>query len=135
MHEHVIVAGRVGQLRAPIMHENLKGLNAYVARHNRYSDLEAAEIIQPSGGRKPASFRGSWADRRRALKDRVWFQIPFRPTVRFLWLYVVKRGFLDGRRGLLFCRLIAMYELLIDAKVMELRLQPGLHETMRREEL
>ncbi len=62
MHEHVIVAGRVGQLRAPIMHENLKGLNAYVARHNRYSDLEAAEIIQPSGGRKPGSFRGSWAD-------------------------------------------------------------------------
>ncbi len=135
VHEHVIVAGRVGQLRAPIMHENLKGLNAYVARHNRYSDLEATEIIQPSGGRKPGSFRGSWADRRRALKDRVWFRIPFRPTVRFLWLYVVKRGFLDGRRGLLFCRLIAMYELLIDAKVMELRLQPGLHETTRREEL
>jgi glycosyltransferase involved in cell wall biosynthesis len=134
VHEHVIVKGSVGQLSAPIMHENVKGLSAFVARHNKYSDLEAAELLRPSEGRKRGSFRGSWADRRRAFKDHVWFRIPFRPTARFLWLYVVKRGFLDGRRGLLFCRLIAMYELLIDAKVMELRLQPGKRSATRREE-
>jgi hypothetical protein len=42
--------------------------------------------------------------------------------VRFLWLYVARRGFLDGRRGLLFCQLIAMYDFMIDAKLLERRL-------------
>ena len=119
VHEHMIVHGPVEPLRAPLMHENLKGLSAFVARHNRYSDLEAAEIASPAANRKRGSFTGSWAERRRALKDRVWFRIPMRPVVRFCWLYFVKRGFLDGRRGLLFCYLIAMYDFLIDVKLME----------------
>ncbi len=122
VHEHMIVDGPARPLRAAIMHENLKGLSAFVERHNRYSDLEAAEIVSPAADRKRGSFRGSWAERRRALKDRVWFRVPMRPLARFAWMYVVKRGFLDGRRGLLFCSLIAMYEFLIDAKLMERKL-------------
>ena len=62
-------------------------------------------------------------DRRRALKDRVWFRVPGRPTVRFLWLYVVKRGFLDGRQGRIYCRMIAMYDAMIDAKLAERKLR------------
>lgn len=122
VHEHMIVAGPAEPLRASIMHENLKGLSAFVERHNRYSDLEAAEIANPAANRKRGSFTGSWAERRRALKDRVWFRVPMRPVARFLWLYFVKRGFLDGRRGLLFCYLIAMYDFLIDVKLMERKL-------------
>ena len=122
VHEHMIVDGPAEQLRAPIMHENLKGLSAFVARHNRYSDLEAAEIARPASDRMRGSFMGSWAERRRALKDRVWFRMPMRPVVRFIWMYFVKRGFLDGRRGLLFCYLIAMYDFLIDVKLLERQL-------------
>jgi glycosyltransferase involved in cell wall biosynthesis len=122
VHEHVIVDGRTGVIDEPIMHENLHGLSAFIDRHNRYSDLEVAELLAPSGDRKRGSLSGSWADRRRALKDRIWFRVPMRPLVRFLWLYVVRRGFLDGRRGLLFCQLIAMYDFMIDAKLLERRL-------------
>jgi glycosyltransferase involved in cell wall biosynthesis len=123
VHEHVIVDGAVAQIEMPLMHENLKGLSAFIERHNRYSDLEAAEIASPSRVRKAGALRGTWAQRRRALKDRLWWRLPARPLVRFLWLYVVRRGFLDGRRGLLFCQLIAMYDLMIDAKLMERRLE------------
>jgi glycosyltransferase involved in cell wall biosynthesis len=122
VHEHVIVDGPVAQIDAPIMHENLKGLSAFIERHNRYSDLEVAELTAPSRDRKPGSLRGSWAQRRRAMKDRIWFHVPARPLVRFLWLYVLRRGFLDGRRGLLFCQLIAMYDFMIDAKLTERKL-------------
>jgi glycosyltransferase involved in cell wall biosynthesis len=122
VHEHAIVEGETAELDAPIMHENLKGLSAFIERHNRYSDLEAEEILRPSATRKSGSLRGNWADRRRVMKDRVWFRVPARPLVRFLWLYLARRGFLDGRRGLLFCQLIAMYELMIDAKVLEQRI-------------
>ncbi|HXH83442.1 MAG TPA: glycosyltransferase family 2 protein [Candidatus Tectomicrobia bacterium] len=129
VHEHAIVEGTTGIIDAPIMHENLKGLAAFIERHNRYSDLEAEELLRPSPRRKPGRLRGSWADRRRALKDRLWFRIPARPLVRFAWMYVVRRGFLDGRRGLLFCALIAMYDLMIDAKLMERRLTPAARST------
>ena len=74
--------------------------------------------------RRTGSFTGSWSDRRRALKDRVWFRLPARPAVRFLWLYVARRGFLDGRRGLAFCSLISMYDLLISTKLLERKLAP-----------
>jgi glycosyltransferase involved in cell wall biosynthesis len=125
VHEHVIVPGVTAAIDEPIMHENLKGLSAFIERHNRYSDLEADELMSPSRERKRGSLRGSWVDRRRALKDRIWFRMPMRPLVRFLWLYVARRGFLDGRRGLLFCQLIAMYDFMIDAKLTERRLAAG----------
>ena len=131
VHEHAIVVGRMGVLAAPIVHENLKGLSAFIERHNRYSELEASEIGDPSRVRKRGSFRGSWADRRRALKDRVWFRLPARPLVRFVWMYVVKRGFLDGRRGLMFCSLIAMYDFMIDVKLIERRMMLGSGTTIR----
>jgi glycosyltransferase involved in cell wall biosynthesis len=122
VHEHVIVDGPVETLREALVHENLKGLAAYVERHNRYSELEADELLAPSSGRKRGSLTGTWSDRRRLVKERVWRRMPFRPTLRFLWLYGAKLGFLDGRQGLLFCRMIAMYESLINAKLAERRL-------------
>ena len=125
VHEHVIIDGAVATIDAAIQHENLKGLSAFIDRHNRYSDLEAAELTHPSRTRKPGSMRGAWADRRRALKDHIWFRVPVRPFVRFIWLYVLRRGFLDGRRGLLFCQLIAMYEFMIDVKLLERKLEAG----------
>ncbi len=125
VHEHMIVPGRIGHLRHAIMHDNRKGLSAFVERHNRYSDLEAAELALPAADRKRGAFVGSWAERRRAVKDRIWFRVPMRPLARFAWLYFAKRGFLDGRRGLLFCSLIAMYEFLIDVKILERKLTPS----------
>ena len=124
VHEHVLLDGEPGFLEQPLMHENLKGLDAFVERHLRYAELEAAEILRAREGRnegqRRGSFFGSWPDRRRAIKLHLWYRMPARPAVRFLWLYVVKRGFLDGREGRVYCELIGTYEALIDAKLLEL---------------
>jgi hypothetical protein len=48
--------------------------------------------------------------------------MPARPILRFFHMYVLRRGFLDGRRGLLFCALIAMYDAMIEAKIAERKL-------------
>ncbi len=140
VHERVLVTGGAGfigshvcdellrrgheVLKDAIVHENLKGLAAFVDRHNRYSSLEAERLTKGgrAGREKASALLGGWADRRRALKDRVWFRLPLRPIVRFCWHYFVKLGFLDGRRGFLFCAQMAMYDFLIDAKLMEPRL-------------
>lgn len=119
VHEHLLVDGPVRELWADIWHVNLKGLEDFVIRHDRYATLEALELEKPSPGVRIGSFLGNWADRRRALKLRVWMRLPGRPLIRFLWLYLVKQGIRDGREGLVYCSLIAWYDLLTNAKVME----------------
>jgi glycosyltransferase involved in cell wall biosynthesis len=120
VHEHPVVDGRVAESGIDLVHENLKGISDYVGKLNRYADLEAQEILRPTAALQRGSLRGGWPDRRRALK-RLWLRLPGRALLRFLWLYVVKRGFLDGRAGLIFCGLIAMHDFLIEAKVAEHR--------------
>jgi hypothetical protein len=46
--------------------------------------------------------------------------MPCRPLAKFLWLYLLKRGFLDGRAGWTYCRLQSMYEYMIVVKMAEL---------------
>ena len=47
-------------------------------------------------------------------------KLPFRPALRFFYHYVVCRGFLDGKAGFIFCRLLGWYEFLSVAKHYEL---------------
>src|SRR6266704_3210586 len=81
VHERWVCPGPIGYLGVDLVHENLKLLHEYMARLNRYATLEALEILRwrwtaRSGGVR-ASFSGDWAERRRALKLRVWFRLPF----------------------------------------------------------
>lgn len=116
-----MVKGAVHELHADIWHENLNGLTDFVDRHNRYAELEAAELLGATTGTRQGSFRGNWADRRRALKVRVWMKLPARPLIRFIWLYAIRQGFRDGRAGLIYCCLISWYDLLTNAMLYEMR--------------
>ena len=58
--------------------------------------------------------------RRRALKS-MSVRLPFRPLIRFLYMYFVRLGFLDGRAGFVYCRMIAMYEYWIVLKMREMK--------------
>lgn len=119
VHEHPIVQGAVAPLECALVHENLKGLHAFIARHNRYSTLESMEIAARASRPVRGAKHQGWTARRRFVKERVWQRMPARGLLRFLWLYVVRRGFLDGRQGLIFCSLIAFYEAEIAFKVFE----------------
>jgi glycosyltransferase involved in cell wall biosynthesis len=124
VHEHVLLKGVTGFLKEPIIHENLKGIDAFIERHLRYAEAEAQEMRRITRDRGTEQRRGqlfgSWPDRRRYLKVRVWYRVPMRPAIRFLWMYFVKRGFLDGREGRVYCELMAAQEALINAKLLEL---------------
>lgn len=124
VHEHVIVEGTASFLRNPLMHENLKGLDAFLSRHGRYAELEAREILKSRAGdgrgQRQGRLAGTWPERRRFIKTRIWYRMPFRPAIRFAWMYIIKRGFLDGRQGRVYCQLIASYEAMIDAQLLEL---------------
>lgn len=119
------VAGPVGQLEHRFLHYNFsKGLTEWLAKHNCYSQAEAIEAIA-SQERGTLGFRElvntDPATRRAALKRLAW-RLPFRPQLKFVWLYIVCRGFLDGWPGYVYCRLQATYESFIDLKIKEIQL-------------
>jgi hypothetical protein len=58
--------------------------------------------------------------RRRNLKA-LSFRLPCRPLLRFFYMYFLRRGFLDGWSGYVYCRLLASYEFMIVVKMEEVR--------------
>ncbi|TZF91196.1 glycosyltransferase family 2 protein [Cognatilysobacter lacus] len=112
----------VGTLRAPLDHYNFsKGVNDWLARHLRYAHAEAmqsqTERSQPVAVRELV--HGDPTRRRRALK-RAAARLPMRPLLRFLYVYFVRRGFLDGRAGLDYAVMIAVYQYFIGLNEREL---------------
>lgn len=117
-----VIDGPHGYLRNYFEHYNFsKGLTEWLDKHNKYSLFEAIEGMKLR--EKPVGFgaivSGDAFARRRALKE-LSFRLPLRPLIKFLWMYVLKRGFLDGRAGYTYCKLQAMYEYMIVIKMREL---------------
>jgi glycosyltransferase involved in cell wall biosynthesis len=119
------VAGPEGRLVSHFEHYSFnKGFSAWFAKNNIYSDLEAIEALKSTEAERVAwhevfKFR-SPAVRRKALKALAW-RLPFRAAIVFLYLVIVRRGILDGRAGLTYCTLRAIYEYMIDVKIIELQ--------------
>lgn len=114
VHERMIVAGRVARLNTALIHQDFKGLAAYLERHHRYATWEAAlrhrflatgsyglETIQPR-------FFGNTQERRRFLKKLV-IRLPFEPAIWFVYHYFVRGGILEGRPGFMACKIRAQY--------------------------
>lgn len=116
--------GTLGKLTTPYVHHNFsKGLAEWLERHNRYSTKEAQQIIeelsQPLGlGTMLRGLLGGGMQRRRTLK-RLFARMPMRSTIRFCFALIVQGGILDGRAGLAYARLLAIYEQMIAVKVRE----------------
>jgi glycosyltransferase involved in cell wall biosynthesis len=120
-----VVQGTVGEIGAHFDHFPFsKGLAHWFDKHNRYSTLEARQIVENRAGRRGFSLWKALAARdyteRRYHQKEAFYRMPFRPAVKFFFLYVAKGGFLDGRAGLDYCTLMAVYERMIAMKVREL---------------
>jgi glycosyltransferase involved in cell wall biosynthesis len=133
--ERVRVTGSTGRLRHDLVDEDRKGLAAWLHKHVRYAELEAARR-----GRTPPlavrwrAFRMIRGTDSRPLsraiaKDLLFPLVPARPLALFVYMYLVRLGFLDGLVGLRFCLYHAWFQLTVDA----LRRQPELDRPAVRE--
>lgn len=117
--------GPVGEVRGYLDHFPFsKGIGDWVQKHNFYSMQEAQQTISNrSRGEKvtllKALFTRDVKERRRNIKE-FYYRLPARPLVKFLVMYLGKRGFLDGYAGFAYSTLIAFYEYLIVLKTREL---------------
>jgi glycosyltransferase involved in cell wall biosynthesis len=120
VHEHVVVQGTTGFLKSEMDHYAFPSVEVFVEKHNRYSNWEARvaldRYLQGSGGRLQKGHVGL----RRRLKL-LSQNLPCRPLLRFLYVYLGQRGFLDGWEGYYFARLHGAYEFLSVAKTFELK--------------
>ncbi len=130
VHEHMVVDGKTGSLSGHMEHNDRRGLELYMAKHNHYSTLEAKEILRQAITKDEtidAKFFGSAQQRRRWIKRHIYPRLPARWLFRFFWMYVLRFGFLDGLTGLRFCLFISSYELLISLKTVELKQEEATH--------
>ena len=123
VHEHVHVQGETGRLQSELDHYAFPSVEVFVEKHNRYSNWEARVAVDRGLQQDAAPLQQAGVDLRRKLK-RFSQGLPFRGLLRFLYVYVVQRGFLDGREGWYFARLHGFYEFLSVAKTYELRVRP-----------
>lgn len=116
----------MGKLKEPYLHYNFsKGLSDWVIKHNAYSSREAIETIRSldSHDFNARDLLSSDGLRRRRAMKQLSFRMPMRPAIKFLYLYLLKLGILDGTAGFHYCMLQAMYEQLISLKVREILIQ------------
>ena len=117
-----VINGPHGYLKHHFLHYNFsKGLSEWFEKHNKYSALEALEGIKLLKGTAQSGaslFNRDTATRRKALKN-LSFRLPCRSLLKFAYLYVIKRGFLDGRPGFTYCVLQSIYEYMIALKMKE----------------
>jgi glycosyltransferase involved in cell wall biosynthesis len=117
--------GPVGELDGYLDHYPFsKGLTHWLNRHNSYSTLEAEQIVTNCTVNQRFSlskaFFGKDPTQRRFHQKELFYRMPARPFVKFLLLYVGKRGFLDGSEGFRYAMLQSFYEYMIVLKTKEL---------------
>ena len=120
LHFQPALEGTTATLRERILHHDHDNLFHYFARHNDYSDWEALLRTQGSllsRDEPQPLFRGT-------LK-RIFARLPFKGTFAFVYSYVLKLGFLDGRAGFHFAVAKAMYYWQVGIKMRERELERG----------
>ena len=120
VHEHVIVEGPSGRLRCELDHYAFPSVEVFVEKHNRYSNWEARVAVADQLAQSSGHLQSATVAKRRKLKQ-LSQRLPCRPLLRFLYVYLWQRGFLDGREGYYFARMHGFYEFLSVAKTYELK--------------
>jgi glycosyltransferase involved in cell wall biosynthesis len=125
VHEHPVLEGSIGEISAPIEHNDFRGLKHYIGKHNEYSSWEAMRYIRlmrqregtPQSSQQNCAEWDGLTDRQKkkyANLAKWWFAPAY-----FVISHFLKKGFLDGAVGLHFSLLKAIYFYQIRLKIAE----------------
>lgn len=121
--QHFFVDGAAAKLDNPMIDDIRLSLGEWTQRHNRWADAEVDELLAPGEGVIQAGKTGDPVSEKRGQRSFYYRQPLFlRAFLLFLYRYFWKRGFLDGREGLIFYVLQTFwFRFLVDAKLYERR--------------
>lgn len=116
----VLDQSSVGTIRGELIHFNFsKGISDWMTKHARYARDEALSAETEVKYRWVELFQAKDATERRRILKNLSSRMPMRPLLRFLYVYVLRRGFLDGRAGFRYALLLATYQWCIDLNRLE----------------
>lgn len=125
VNEVLEVDGQIGELEGPLLHFPFaKGIDAWVEKHNRYSTMEAELIVANTGLLQPSircALRNPDFHTRRLHQKALFYKLPARPLIKWLYMMLVRGALLDGPAGVAYSTLQAFYEYLIVLKTRELK--------------
>lgn len=118
VHEHPVLVGETGEISSPIDHDEDRGLAKFIDRHAQYAAWEARRWALLNTPWTSAS--GPSLTQRQHFKyrhvQRWWY-----PAFYFLYAYIMRLGFLDGRAGFAYAVLKSWYFYLIRLMIHEHR--------------
>jgi len=125
INEIIEVDGPIANLSYPLDHYPFsKGIAHWIAKHNQYSTMEAELIVRNQGLQNPSVYkalRDPDFHTRRLHQKALFYQLPGRPLIKWLYMMFFRRAILDGEAGLTYSTLQSFYEYLIVLKTKELR--------------
>lgn len=134
VHEHPVLNGSIGEIKAPIEHNDFRGLKHYIGKHNEYSSWEAARYLrltvareqsnrphatgEPGSNRCASEWDGLTERQRKKYQNlsKWWFAPAY-----FLVTFFLKKGILDGKVGFHFALSKAIYFYQIRLKILDLK--------------
>lgn len=117
--EHLRSGVEVGQIAEPYLHYgNSKGFEDWLERHSRYSSWDARSVLKYLESGDPGTFDTTRQLRSREAAARLW---RIRPLLRFVLMYIIRGGFLDGPEAFVFCLRYAVYDYMTVEKIIEAR--------------
>jgi glycosyltransferase involved in cell wall biosynthesis len=104
-----VVDGEIHYLKEPYLHCPFLGTwNEWEAKHRRYAQQEA--VARRQHPLKLSELLSSHASKRNPALKLLLSKLPGWPSLRFIYTYVLRGGFLEGKEGLLYCQKIRWYE-------------------------
>jgi glycosyltransferase involved in cell wall biosynthesis len=123
INEVLVVDGETQDLKSYFDHHPFsKGMAHWISKHNQYSDLES-KLIASGSVLKPSykiAFFGDDFNERRMHQKAVFYRLPGRPLIKFIYMFFIRRSFLDGWPGIRYTLLQCMYEYFIVLKTREM---------------
>lgn len=117
--------GPVATLTQPMDHFPFsKGIGHWIRKHDLYSTMEAELIHRQEGLNQPSlrtALRSPDFHERRLHQKAIFYQLPGRPILKWVYMMFVRGALLDGSAGITYATLQSFYEYLIVLKTKELR--------------
>ena len=125
MDEHLILKeGKTKTLRNISYHDDFKDLTAWIDKHNKYASREVLDyFFEKNEFNKGLNSNAKF---KRFIKYNIYFKLPMslRSSSYFIYRYIFRVGFLDGKPGFIFAVLQAFwYRFLVDSKIYEAKRQ------------
>ena len=124
INEVLKVEGKIHDLSEPFDHYPFsKGIAHWLNKHNIYSTMEAKSIVSNDAGKEFSISRALFSqdfNERRFHQKALFYRLPFRPLIKWVYMVVYRRAFMDGKAGMTYAFLQAMYEYMIVLKTREL---------------